>query len=471
MTETTATLPEFEPIIVEQMRGVRTRWETTIPENYTNPTNSFAIKLAAMDKRASVVPNLGNFWLEHWANKLIELGANVAELNLDPRIHLSKPLEKKGLLPDTTLQQYKTAYYVAHRHREPIHIDRINAAREYIQGYAFTPEQRDELLLHFLQELEDLRKANKLGPDSGSSPVPFQFLLHQRQWFTSDHARREERVDEFVQDMSDFINKARMAGVGRWIGGIRLGEHYNADMFDFLPLLVDLAKKINAKTGDWLKTRLFLANGGGHGAEFLNIHLADMSYDFFPKMYDQTRSFAFGYKWMQFNSPTNEKLSFISNWMQAYYRDPEKGIPCDVNSKDDWKLYLREGLGFDHLQYVINHSKQSAYPNHAHVVFVGDSSDSLKTMTTLSSDGLTLEEKAPLQAVRELFDSARGEAGQFAARWNGRHFCQFSTSINGFDTDQDAGFSLLLGDETKWGYQATERPLTMEKWKNWPPGP
>jgi hypothetical protein len=104
------------------------------------------------------------------------------------------------------------------------------------------------------------------------------------------------------------------------------------------------------------------------------------------------------------------------------------------------------------------------------VVFVGDSSDSLQLMTTLNADG-TLTEDASLQAVRELFDSAKGAAGQYAARWNGRHFCQLSTSVNGFDTEKDEGFSLLLGDETNWGSQATERPLTMEKWNSWPVSP
>jgi hypothetical protein len=239
-------------------------------------------------------------------------------------------------------------------------------------------------------------------------------------------------------------------------------------MYDFLPLLVRLATAINAKTNGWLKTRLFLANGGGHGAEYLNIHKAHAKYHFYPKIAEQTRAFAIGYKWMEFPDAAGRH---IDGQMETYDCDPTANVRrCKRDAKEDWKFYLRQGLGFDDLQYFIN---QSLHPNHAHVVFVGDSSDSIQLMTTLTSVGgvETLQDDASLQAVRELFDTAKWD-GKYAARWNGRLFCQHSTTVEGTaDTDLDEGFSLYDGDGSKWGTEAVRRQRTIDKWDSWPVGP
>ena len=268
------------------------------------------------------------------------------------------------------------------------------------------------------------------------------------------HRAARARVDDFATDMGDFINAARAEGLDGWIAGVRLGENADPDMTEYLPALLDMAHGINARTGGWLRDRLFLANGGDMGASFTGI--ADPSAqagDFFAAMSKEAGAFAFGYKWMELEGHEGR----ITALMDASPCDPVRA--CDPRSAADWTTYLGDTLGFDELAAVIA-TWHPRYPATANVVFVGDSSNSLTLMVKPGKAGLA--DAPPLAALRQLWPGGPG--------WRGKVF------MNGFlraDTaprlqdgaTADIGMGLYFGDG-KGGLQPL--PCSLALFRAWP---
>lgn len=433
---------QVSPLLPDNVRGVRTKWQFT----------------SGNDARHSIQPDLGGLPPLQWMKALESAGANLAELNLDPRGKLAS----SDAASQSQIDSYVAALAEPRASWNPSQEQLAGLfENELIPNYAYTVQFRDNVLLAFLMRLENLKKA---GAISGS----LKFILHQRQWFRPGKSARAQalrnvRVNEFAADMAEFIELARQNCVDHWIAGIRLGENFNQGMSLYLPILVDIARQVNQKTGGWLKTRLFVANGGGMGAQFDDIDqvtsVSGKPFNFFDLIAQETGSFAFGYKWMQF---TGRDQRFIRRIMAN--SDCSSGKRCDAQSVADWQFYLDHSLGLGDLKKFIDANRASD-SRHANVVFAGDSSDSLTLM--ISKSGGKLTAKPELRALYELWPGS-GTPG-----WSGRIF------MNGF-TEADTSPQLQDGLKTDIGMSlyfvdpaGKLSPLreSMAFWNSWPEPP
>lgn len=421
----------------DDVRGVRTKWRSL-----------------ARDERNTIQPDLADLPLRAWMANLEAIGVNVAEINLDP----VNKLATQPSLSDRDLMQGVGAIYTPNSERTDSQRARVAALeQDIIPQKGYTAAQRDAIQIDFLRRLEDLRRRGEIA---GS----VRFLIHQRLWFRPARKQKEqEHAAEFTDDMASFIRQAESNCLGHWIAGIRLGEHSNNNMYELLPLLVELAGGINARTGGWLKEHLFLANGGGWGAEYTGIdHVVGADgrpYPFFPSIAAETGGFAFGYKWMQFHDRLGGDI--MSHMADAQCAP---GRACDPNVVADWETYLGRILGFNDLAAYIA-ANRGRYPRHANVVFLGDSSDSATGLIRIGNDGRMVDSPA-LIALRRLFAKA-GPSG-----FRGRVF------MNGYSTAEtmrhpsevgsvDIGRALYYVDPSG---KARLLPKSRLIWQRWPAG-
>lgn len=421
---------------------------TVLPDNIDGVRTKFKHNHDLRGLRFSIQPDLADLSLPDWYNALVGQGVNMAEVNFDPR----KNLVSKPVASEAQLQAYIDATYLPAKSRSKeqnaaikLFQDRIIPDRHY------TPEEANTILIAFLSRLEALWK-------SGEIDDSIRFIIHQRLHFPPGGRKQaDRRAEEFAADIGGFINAARAACLDHWISGIRIGENANPVMKEYLPIIADLAKRVNEKTDGWLKSRLFLANGGGMGAEFVGIDDPENGDpDFFKEISAETGSFAFGYKWMQLAG--KEKL-YINRRMK---KDTCDGRACDSRSPDDWKIYLEENLGFADLRDFIE-SNKAAYPKHANVMFVGDSGDAIAGLVRRNKDG-KLRPQAQLRALWGIWPDEPG--------WQGRLFLN---AVADSDTNRttrregpDSGVAMFLtpGDGT-----AVTLPDTIKFWRNWPEPP
>ena len=397
--------------------GVRTKWKTL-----------------RRDKRNTIQPDLAGLTVEQWVKSLQSIGANMLEINLEARRLLAAK-------PDVGDEVWKR--YIDHTLRGgAAESDVAGIEATTIAKNRFTVAQRNAVLLSFLQELEDLRL-------EGAIDQTFTFLIHQRQWFNGKgkkgERRRTDRAPLFVTDMSEFINSARERCLDHWLAGVRLGEHAVTEMSVLMPLAEELARGINGKTDGWLKSKLFLLNGGGWGVEYTDFDLDFKS--FFQSISKQTGAFAIGYKFMQFNG--RRGLGYIKQRMQRATCGKDK---CDRTSVEDWIAYL-DDLGFARLRTIIDEYKD-AFPCHANVMFVGDSSDAV---ATIFEDGNSPE----IEAIRKLLPDGPG--------WQGKLF------MNAFTDTMDTRSKRARGKGTDVGWalffvrdgKPELQPKAAELWRQW----
>jgi hypothetical protein len=421
--------PQDQPTIqADQWSGVKTKWRVQ----------------RGRGPRESIEPDLEGLSPVQWMAALESQGVNLAELNVDPREKLSQ----EPVAGDADVRAYLQAYATPKSNRtseQAAAIERFNL--DFIAERRYTPAQRVEVLIDFLSRMEKAKAAGKI---KGS----VRFILHQRIWFRpGDRPRRvrmrEERIVSFATDMAEVINRAREKCLDHWIAGIRLGENGNPDMTSYLSILPRLAKGVNDQTDGWLHKHVFLANGGGMGAEFSGI--SGVAGDFFQAISKETGGFAFGYKVMQLHS---KELRFIPEAMAASTCASDR--QCDVNSSRDWSYYLGQSLGFNELKDTIR-KYHATYPRVANVVFVGDSADAVVQLTDADAKGI--EDKPSLTALKGLWPR---EAG-----WRGRVF------MNGFIShddiparehgNPDSGLALFLSEG---GAKPLKESIAL--WKTWP---
>jgi len=415
----------------DDIRGVRTKWQF----------------VAGDDVRHSIEPDRFGLSLRDWIVALEGADVNAADLNLEP----SSKLRQNPQISDDEVKSYITAVESAPKNSARNSADVVSRFKTTIvPQHQYTSSQRDEILLSFLSQVDQLKA-------SGSIKGSIRFFLHQRLWFRPGAAAdrvalRSQRVEEFSRDMANFINKARDRHLDQWIAGIRLGENDNNQMDEFLPVLLGVAHEVNSITSGWLKANAFIANGGGMGADFTGIEAADP--EFFAKIAVDTGSFAFGYKWMEREGDNSQIKSIMGTSACA------NGRQCDVHSASDWQYYLGR-IGFDDLVSFIdkNHVR---YPDHANVVFIGDSSDSVTLMVQNAERG-DLQDGAPLKALRALWPKDR-------SGWRGKMF------MNGFINSQvlesatnsrtaDVGRALFFAGS---GTRPTALSNTFRIWRQWP---
>ena len=368
------------------------------PDEFHGPRTKWVLYEEGTDgaTRASIAPTMRGLSMDVWYGSLEALGANAATFNLEAR---------GNLLPSG----------------EPIHADPFALTEEQVHDYEFTPEQRNEVLLAWLNEIQTAYEA---GLISGN----IKFHIHQR-LYPNKNATKE---DQFVTDFSDFINAAKVANLDHWIAGIRLGE--NGVAVNSINYILTLAKQwavqINENTDDWLKTHGLEMSGSKLGLYFDNIHNRPNSPTFFEEISQQTGYFAFCYK--HFNGG-----GFASLF-------EEKGY--DLEDTNDWETFIYNDAGFLDLLTFINTFKEQ-YPMHANVIFIGDSSDTMRKLTSARYTTLT-----------KIFSAAgvgfSGIIGMSGYTW-------------GFENDiGDIYNSMHIVNPT--GSTPQIQPLSKKRWEYWP---
>lgn len=429
------------PLSFDQAKGIRTKWLTL-----------------THDARNTIAPDLEGLPLKQWMANFEAVGVNLAEINLEPQWKLAS----RPVVSDAALIHATEVLSIPPARRTDSDSGGVAALLEDVfPHWKYTAAQRNEVQLDFLRRLEELRRNGEIA---GS----VRFMIHQRLWFPSDAAggsaaKREIHAAQFAEDMASFIRLAEQNCLGHWLAGVRLGEHSNNDMSELLPLIVELADRINVGTNGWLKTHLFLVNGGGWGAEYKGIDRvigADgRPYPFFARIATETGGFAFAYKWMQFHDQVG---AGVRGHMRVSYCAP--GRLCDSAAIADWDTYLGDTLGFNDLLAFITTNRRR-YPANANVVFVGDASDGIPLMVTVTGDG-RLTDGPPLIAVRRLFAKA-GRAG-FSGKifMNGYRSVKIMTRLKA----RLAGLS-DIGQELYFVDAAGESHLLPQSeriWADWP---
>jgi hypothetical protein len=432
--------PRQQPLTVAAVRGVRTKWLSL-----------------TRDRRNSIQPDLAHLPLREWVKDLETAGVNLAEINLEPARKLaSQPTLSPGDL-DKTIE----AIYTPESARSADQRARIAAYQNDIAPHwNYTPEQRDTVLLDFLRRIESLRQKGEIAGT-------VRFIIHQRLWFRAGFRprlieRRQRRVEEFADDMAGFIRRLDQACLGHWIAGVRLGEHSNDDMNELLPLIVELARAVNARTGGWLRSHLFVVNGGGWGAEYRGIdHVVGpdgRTFPFLPDIAAEAGGFAFAYKFEQFR-PGRFAFGITEHMASAACT---AGRQCDPNAVGDWEQYLGNSLGFNELAAYLNANRRQ-YPAVAHVVFTGDTTDAVTKMVRPGSNG-RLADYPALAALRHLFLKAGSVATEGKIFMNGYSTAETMRNYRS-EGAIDVGRSLYFVNTS-----GAARPLPQSEriWQGWP---
>jgi hypothetical protein len=472
----------------DQFRGVMTRWEINPSARLGGDT-----RLGSNEVRYSVTPYLSGKPLRDWVNLLESTGVNLGILNLDPSIKLGGdvvPADEWADYLDFLYRRYPDA------HQRSV----INAVRQKIVNYEYTPEERDQAQLEFLRRLERLKNAGEICGH-------IRFSVDQRLWFIfavdlmtgkpiyATPAQILQKEEQFAQDLADFINQARAAGLDHWLIGIRLVEPALADMRQLLPIVLDLAIRVNAATDGWLQRpeHGFIASLGGWGADAAGINSVPCpeagggTYQFtcrpgeplpfFELMKPQTGWFAFSYKFEEFNHGVNyydQRELSIDGVMRAYCATFNV---CDADSltTDDWVHFLSDpvrGLGFSDLADFIGRNA-ARHPRHANVIFAGDAWDALQAMTSLpQAVCANPADLCALRAVSRLFTDA---AGRSPGRWSGHIF------LDGTDDRSTTGVAAGRSDDGRSMYSVRYDPITfrgsrrtfvnqraLKFWRSWP---
>jgi len=461
-----------QPIMPDSVHGIVTRTQI-------NPKAGRSIAL-------SVHPAMQDQDLATWMRQIEEVGVNMAELILVPNDHLAA----QEAISVGDWQAYAEAALLPFSERTPAQQARLKSIRDRIAAKNgvkdVTPAQQDQVLLAFLKRLEALKAAGQICGN-------VQFIVVLRRWFPtatdpSNRRATEKRLSSeevYARTVADLINAAGEDHLDHWLAGVMFTEHTNTDMNQLLPIIVDLAARINGLTHNWLKSRLMIATGGGFGNQFNGIDKVtcpdgadgtDGGYqftcrsgrplDFFGLITKQTGSFAFGYKLFNWNTaPT--PLSYC----QARRRDCE---PKNLTAAD-WTDYLNDpkaGLGFADLASFVNRNA-AAYPQTANVIFAGNSADSIFKMVeaTPEPSGTRLAPAPNLVALTTLFQDAARKGGG----WSGRLFMDGygdQDRLTEGTTATDNGGYLFFVDRSSFDFtgtgKVTANPQSQAYWRAWP---
>lgn len=411
--QTDACKAEYDFRNLSTMNGLNTKWRTYS----TRLRIEYVRSVVGSDKdtRVTIQPDLGGLtpveWLVQTSNIVTNPSykmVNRLMLNLDPANFFSKT---SSISDDSDWRKY---IELSFKNRRDLRTEVDDTKGETISEKQFlesvqgtidqnliSVSQRNDLLLDFLIALET-------GPggicDSNiegrliNRRIPF--FLHQRKYLYDGSGKGDE--NQFVKDMRKFINKVLTydkkngTSVAKWIAGVRLGENMSPDPANWKQSVLYIAEKINAKTGNFLKQREFIANGPLMGSDYKinenkinEISIDDTSIikrndpnSFIKKISLQTHSFGIGYKFMTYDEG-------MPAHMQKFNCPSDSTRSCDSTLTEDWKSVL-EQKGFDDLKKYINHHYLS-HPLHSNVVWVGDAGDAMRSL--LAVDAITVDKK------------------------------------------------------------------------------
>jgi hypothetical protein len=485
--------------------GVMTRWQTTSKTACAHTYNDDADETACpRSLMFTITPNLAGLTLRDWVKTLASEGVNTGVIYVIPAYRLAAT----SSIDDATWKAYNQYLYLPPATLTDRQKQVILTVGEAISQREYTAAQRNYAILVFLTQLQA----------AFPSATPMQFILDERIWFIS-HLNANgkpiplalSKVFSLEQDYSDdiagIVNAAKQQGLDHWLSGARLSEYASKDWNLMGPVMVDLVTEINAKSSGWMKTHSFIGAGGGWGQDWEAVDAMQCpttsgwqfaactgDFPFFQYMGAQVGYFAFGDKFMEFGKPEAYLLNGKDSGLTYTYITGEIADFCQKNTRKyvcadpttpsvkDWEAFLeddKDGLGFSDLIHFMRINAKDN-PQLANVIFEGDNSDSIATMTLpVSVNGAT--------ALGNLFNAAAQGGyqdveqnsvtkGLHLGSWSGRIF------LDGFDDTSsiprpsfygDAGYSMFDTDYKDFMFapatvQIIRRSDTIDNWRHWP---
>lgn len=217
----------------------------------------------------------------------------------------------------------------------------VTPKRKLIENSGFTEEQartwKDQQYVAIADFIDEVKDYN------------IQFFLHAR---VNDES-------EFTDDMVETIKAVKARGLGDKLKGVMIGENDNKNVNqNHLELALDVADNINKRTDNWLKHgKALTLHGKKYGSSFTGIQALVDKEKFFKEISKEVSEFSFAFKFF----------------------DPEGGLvppSGDLSDVNVWMDHFNTNLGLAELKTVLNDNRFK-YPKHTHVIFVGDSTDSL----------------------------------------------------------------------------------------------
>ncbi len=452
----------------------------------------------------TITPDLDGLTLHDWVNALTAAGVNTGVIYVMPGYRLASV----PVIDQKTWDAYNQYIYLPPASLNDDQKQVILEVDKAISKRNYTVAQRNEAILMFLTQLQ---KAFPNAP-------PMKFILDERAWFINHLDTTGAPISLSIQnvfpleqaytdDIAGIVTMAAHSGLDHWLSGVRLSE-YAAKNWNLMgPVMVDLVTEINAKTSGWMKTHIFIGAGGGWGQYWNGIN--DMqcpattgwqfepcsgAFPFFKYMDQQVGYFAFGDKFMEFGKPQQYMLNGQPSGLQYTYINGQAEVFCQENTRKyacqnpaaptvkDWQAFLGDdvdGLGFSDLIDFLSKNAQK-YPHLANVIFEGDNSDSIATMTLdASSNGAVAIANMFRDAMQGRFqDMEKGSTiqGQDLGTWTGKIF------LDGFDDKStvprpsfygDAGYSMFDTDYNDFTFSPAHvqiMPLknATENWSHWP---
>jgi hypothetical protein len=283
-------------------------------------------------------------------------------------------------------------------------------------------------------------------------PERIPFFLHQRNYIV-----KQKNVEEFIAEMARFINRIKShpnPNLINWIAGVRLGEHNRTDMNFLQRAIVHMATGINAATGNWLKGRAMIVNGGALGDTYHGFDTAARTTNFFPRIAAQTDSFAMGYKLLEEGKSTTD----------VFLASACGGHACN-DTVSDWRYWILNERGLRDFLAAVD-IRAAVFPRHTGMVFVGDSGDAAKTF--VSGHESKIRALPRYKGLSQIFSSPS---------LRGKLFMIPVSNATDYDSDSyDIGRNMTYADgnnpHTIWDWVSSgsvkRLPNTTSLWTSWP---
>ncbi len=294
-----------------------------------------------------------------------------------------------------------------------------------------TRAQRDEEVMALLGEL------NRQGVN---------VYLYQRVWLQND-GKLTVNADKFVDDMSGIVNRAKNEGITS-LQGVMPVETNLENTAQVRERALHIARGINAKTGNWLKTHTLMMPGAAMGGYFRNIHQGGRAW--LKKMQSQTSHFAFIYKHMK-SQEENRLARYNPRWRHYVGLESTRTAPEQIR-------FLRQDMGLSDLE---RHSRdhKAEFPKHTQVVFWGDAADGISYLSDLDHP----HNYTTVRALHTLLVTTNN--------WRG-HFFNFPFTTAGA-TEHDAWKYMITVDEhtgeraKNAGPNRSGTHRVWDEWHNW----
>lgn len=306
-----------------------------------------------------------------------------------------------------------------------------------------TLRQRDDEIIKMLREL------NNAGINA---------YIWKRQWLQRNdrqgRAHYTGGANEFINDMSRLINRARSLRIDTTLQGVMPIETNVNSSGAVRERALYIARGINARTGGWLRTHTFMMPGAAMGSYFKGINQGGAGW--LTAMRSQTGHFAFIYKHMESQPIQHNNLARLNpQWQRNVGYQARTTVGQQIT-------FLRNTMGLADLEAYVR-GNRARFPNHTHVVFWGDQGDGVAGTNELDNEPQWNYNTQ--RALHRLLVKTN--------HWHG-YFYDFPFTHKG-STGQDLWRYLILVDRAnnlQWDRNtALNRSKTRtvwDEWRNWP---